>query len=312
MHRIQPLPGPSARLVLTLSCVVLAFAAACDDALEIAPEEQRIALGATPRSVCPSPESPGSTELSGDSTIVATVFAPDGAVQEGLPVEFVATRGILSETTVETNEAGQAQTTLTAQRLDNVPVTVTARNEDGTAAEVEVFFPGPPAVGLTPSSATPVLGTATLSVFFQVAAPCNVAELRFRITYDPDVLHVSERPSSGGEPWVAETGAFNGTSSGGGTIPTILDMSASNDEGWLSVAYRRDDVPRSGVSSSLTVNFLTIAFDVLAAEETEIGLDDLLIVPSYGQPYDVPSDRILLPTVTGTDPDSDGTSDEES
>jgi hypothetical protein len=304
----MPSRSPLARGTLLAVALLLGASAmllsGCDEATELGPEEQRIRVGAAPRSVCPSPPSPAGGEGTGESTIVATVFGDDGSVQEGLPVELTATRGLLEESSLTTSRAGQVQTTLSVTRLDDSPVVVTAQTGGGTVDQVELAVPAPPGVAIGTSSTQPFIGRATLTLVFQAGPACNVTEVRFELSYDPEVLDLSERFDSGA-PWVDETGAFNAVAVGGGFIPTILEVDENEAAGTLEVLYRRDDVPRTGLTTPLQASLLTMNFDVLATGDAELSLDQVQVIPLDGRPYPISPDQIRVPEITGTEVPSD-------
>ena len=296
-----------ARRVFCLAAGLLAAGAllltGCEEADELAPSEQRIAVGASPVAVCPDPPAPSGAPGVGESTIVATIFGDDGAVQEGLEVQLTASRGVLEETTLTTRATGQVDTTLTAPRSDEAPVLVTATAEGGASAEVRLEVPPTPGIRLSTSSTSPVIGEQSLGIGFQIGAPCNVTELRFTLSYDPAVLDLSEREDGGG-PVVEETGTMNAPT-GSGDVPTVLEVSEDEASGSVRILYRRDDVPRTGVRSQQIRTFLILRFDVLAAEPAELRLERLQVIPLDGRPYAIPSNLIQVPEIEGVEPPED-------
>ena len=232
------------------------------------------------------------------------MFGDDGSVQEGLPVEVTTSRGALEESSLTTSVAGQAQTTLRVSRQDGSPVIVTASTSGGTVDEVELAVPSPPSVSLAASSARPFIGRATLTLLFQSAPACNVTEVRFRVRYDPEVLDLSERFDTG-EPWVDEAGTFNAPAVGGGSIPTVLEVDEDEAGGSVQVAYRRDDVPRTGVTSSFARSYVSMNFDVLTTGPAELSLEGVQVIPLDGRPYPISPDQILVAEVEGTEVPSD-------
>jgi hypothetical protein len=297
-------PSRRARRVLPLAAALLAASAllltGCEDANDLAPEEQRIAVGASPVAVCPDPPAPSGAPGLGQSTIVATVFGDDGSVQEGLEVQLSASRGVLEETTLTTAATGQVDTTLSAPRSDEVPAVVTATTEGGATAEIQLEIPPTPGVRLSTANPSPRVGEQSLVLGFQIGAPCNVTELRFTLGYDPAVLDLSEREDGSG-PVVEETGAMN-AATGSGDIPTILEVSEDEPNGSVRILYRRDDVPRTGVRSQQIRTFLILRFDVLAPGPAELRFERLQIIPLDGRPYAIPSNLIQVPEIEGVEP----------
>jgi hypothetical protein len=164
--------------------------------------------------------------------------------------------------------------------------------------------PSSPSVSVGTSSTSPFVGRATLTLLLRIGPSCNVSEVRFRMSYDPEVLDLSERIDSD-EPWVDETGTFDAPATGGGFIPTVLVVDENEAGGILEVTYRRDDVPRSGVTNSFASSYLAMNFDVLSAAPAELSLDDVQVIPLDGRPYPVSDAQISVPEIVGTEPPSD-------
>lgn len=287
----------AAAVLLTAGALTLT---GCEDALELAPEQQQIAVGATPRQACPAPPGPSGEGGVGESNIVVTIFGGDGSVEPDLPVELSTTRGVLEATELTTGPSGQATTTLSAPRDERNEIVVTARTEGGRTDDVTLLIPPPPGVGLVAQTSEPLVGEATLLTALQIGAPCNVSELRFTLTYDPTVVDLAEGADDG-SPQIFEGGALNGTSD---AIPTVLDVFEDEASGRLQVRYRRDDVPRTGISSPGVTNFLQLAFDVLeAGKPAEFALERVSVIPLDGRPYEIPPDQIQVPEVEGIEPD---------
>lgn len=298
------------RVALVAAAAGVLMTAGCNDDVVVAPEEQRIAVGVSPSRACPDPE----TQVA-SATAVATVFALDGQGAEKAKVRFSSDQGAIFDPEVaETAEiGGQATSQLSIGRIDGAPVVITGTLEStGESDTQEMLVPGDSQVGFfrailqdPPQLDPPIVGLRSATLVLQITPSCNVADIDFTLSWDPDVLELSTFPpghESEGEPYIITNALFDQ-----GDLTTIepeTTLDLTQEPGRIHVHYFRSDEPQTGFTFGGGQVYLTLVFDGIAEGATRFVLESFRLAPSFGPPYpiseqDVPVDQFGFVDISG-------------
>lgn len=250
------------RRMMLVACGVAALCAGCQEADKIAPKDQKIALGALTSSVCPDQDS---TLKQGVTTMIATVFAKDGTLADGVGVTFSSAFGgaTFDPVRATTNPAGIARSTLSSPRPPGDSLTMTATLDNGLQSSHTLGFPLTPIMTVDSNNATPLVGVELL-LDVGVSRPCNITELGADLSYDPTVLEYEPGKE-------IQLNALNDVGSDGSPNGTTLDVDSSVP-GHVRFRYFRDD----GRGVNITGGYLRLSFKTLAAGDAQLAV----VVPS--------------------------------
>ena len=174
------------RLLLSLGlAAALVVSGGCDEKEAISSEDQRLFLSAIPPQTCPAQVLDGATYALDESAaasrfeLVATVFADDGQIQEGVDVLIESSEG--QSFSGETDERGQFRVDAIAEPRppDFVEWTATAAN--GERSETETITGFFPFLSLTPGGGSTVECGEEFSVSLSVSLSCLVNKLDVRL-----------------------------------------------------------------------------------------------------------------------------------
>lgn len=175
-------------LVLLLAAALLA-GSGCDEKEDVPPEDQRLFLSAIPSQTCPAIVLEGNSYVLDESAevsqfeLVATVFADDGQVQEGVEVRIESEPAVGESFTGETDDSGQVRFTAVAPRRDvgGDFVDWTAFAANGEESETETTTGFFPFISMSPSGSTTIGCGEEFEVLVSVSLGClvNAANVDF-------------------------------------------------------------------------------------------------------------------------------------
>jgi hypothetical protein len=291
---VRTLRAP-ALLAAVLVPLALLSLPGCDEVEKLDPSEQRLHLGISRPTVCP-------TEPLGDPlntvVLVATVFGEDGQVAADIPVEIIGENEqneVVYTLSGDTNDVGQFRTSFQAEGGPET-LTFTASIPAGETATARIEIAPAPTLTLSSRVGARIpLDTESFEIDVNLFSACRVNSLSFDLTYntgeDGEVIHFVDAV-----PGLLD---FDADGTGSVEVETDLEAQAITDRR-LSVRYSRVD-PASSTSADGV--YLTLLFRPVAIGQTTILPEDV-IVTTGARPDEMPEEYRLSeldpPRVFGT------------